>query len=449
MQDALGAGFPPEGASSPALGERRPWDAAVPHWSAGPVESAGCHTNLPLVPGQPGREVPGRASAKGRIRSRGQPEALPAGEASIGLCRRAGWHRRAPRHPASPRRCSPQLCGRREGTARGASRDIPLPLCSPGRGPAAQLRVPLPSRTGASPRKSSRCPPAAGSGAGGAALPLPAPQRRRCPQARSGHSGSGLPRASPAARRSRGLPGGREGVRLGPSPALGAGAMSHCQQRCKRQLGRVIRFFYQFVTGTLSQDSVEDEFELSTVCHRPEGLEQLQEQTKFTRKELQVLYRGFKNECPSGIVNEENFKQIYSQFFPQGDSSTYATFLFNAFDTDHDGSVSFEDFVSGLSTILRGTIDDRLNWAFNLYDLNKDGCITKEEMLDIMKSIYDMMGKYTYPAMREEAPREHVENFFQKMDRNKDGVVTIEEFLESCQKDENIMRSMQLFDSVI
>uniref|UniRef100_A0A2K5MUG8 Potassium voltage-gated channel interacting protein 2 n=10 Tax=Cercopithecidae TaxID=9527 RepID=A0A2K5MUG8_CERAT len=160
-------------------------------------------------------------------------------------------------------------------------------------------------------------------------------------------------------------------------------------------------------------DSVEDEFELSTVCHRPEGLEQLQEQTKFTRKELQVLYRGFKNECPSGIVNEENFKQIYSQFFPQGDSSTYATFLFNAFDTNHDGSVSFE------------------------------------EMLDIMKSIYDMMGKYTYPALREEAPREHVENFFQKMDRNKDGVVTIEEFIESCQKDENIMRSMQLFDNVI
>ncbi|XP_055485979.1 Kv channel-interacting protein 2 isoform X4 [Psammomys obesus] len=183
------------------------------------------------------------------------------------------------------------------------------------------------------------------------------------------------------------------------------------------------------------EDSVEDEFELSTVCHRPEGLEQLQEQTKFTRKELQVLYRGFKNECPSGIVNEENFKQIYSQFFPQGDSSTYATFLFNAFDTNHDGSVSFEDFVAGLSVILRGTVDDRLNWAFNLYDLNKDGCITKEEMLDIMKSIYDMMGKYTYPALREEAPREHVESFFQKMDRNKDGVVTIEEFIESCQQD--------------
>ncbi|KAL7383984.1 hypothetical protein ABVT39_021860 [Epinephelus coioides] len=196
-------------------------------------------------------------------------------------------------------------------------------------------------------------------------------------------------------------------------------------------------------------DSVEDDFELSTVCHRPESMDKLQEQTKFTKKELQVLYRGFKNECPSGVVNEENFKTIYSQFFPQGDSSMYAHFLFEAFDTNKNGSVSFEDFVFGLSIILRGTINDRLNWAFNLYDLNKDGCITKEEMLDIMRSIYDMMGKYTYPTMQDDAPREHVESFFQKMDRNKDGVVTIEEFIESCKKDENIMQSMQLFDNVI
>ncbi|TNN71776.1 Kv channel-interacting protein 2 [Liparis tanakae] len=184
----------------------------------------------------------------------------------------------------------------------------------------------------------------------------------------------------------------------------------------------------------LSKHSVEDDFELSIVCHRPESMDKLQEQTKFTKKELQVLYRGFKNECPCGVVNEENFKIIYSQFFPQGDSSMYAHFLFEAFDTDKNGSIGFEDFVFGLSIILRGTINDRLNWAFNLYDLNKDGCITKEEMFDIMKSIYDMMGKYTYPTMQDDIPREHVESFFQKMDRNKDGVVTIEEFIESCKK---------------
>lgn len=42
-------------------------------------------------------------------------------------------------------------------------------------------------------------------------------------------------------------------------------------------------------------DSSDSDLELSTVRHQPEGLDQLQAQTKFTRKELQSLYRGFKN----------------------------------------------------------------------------------------------------------------------------------------------------------
>lgn len=42
-------------------------------------------------------------------------------------------------------------------------------------------------------------------------------------------------------------------------------------------------------------DSSDSDLELSMVRHQPEGLEQLQAQTQFTRKELQSLYRGFKN----------------------------------------------------------------------------------------------------------------------------------------------------------
>ncbi|RLV92182.1 hypothetical protein DV515_00013876, partial [Chloebia gouldiae] len=251
-------------------------------------------------------------------------------------------------------------------------------------------------------------------------------------------------------------------------------------------------------------DKIEDELEMTTVCHRPEGLEQLEAQTNFTKRELQVLYRGFKNECPSGVVNEETFKQIYAQFFPHGDASMYAHYLFNAFDTAQNGSVKFEwlqttslhaqpiavgvqqrdrllenelhsfddyktpiklqiigslafvikcpkplDFVMALSILLRGTVHEKLRWTFNLYDINKDGYINKEEMMDIVKAIYDMMGKYTYPVLKEDAPRQHVEVFFQKMDKNKDGVVTLDEFIESCQEDDNIMRSLQLFENVM
>ncbi|XP_052384017.1 Kv channel-interacting protein 2 [Oncorhynchus keta] len=203
--------------------------------------------------------------------------------------------------------------------------------------------------------------------------------------------------------------------------------MGHRRRRCKRRLLRVARYLYRWFTGTLVEDSVVEDGELSTVCYRPEGLDQLLQQTKFTRRELQILYRGFKNECPSGVVDEETFKLIYSQFFPQGDSSTYScttdSGFFPPFRLQHlrltptrmelgehsDSST----FVTGLSIILRGSVTEKLNWAFNLYDLNKDGFITKEEMTDIMSSIYDMMGTCTYPCMQNDAPKEHVDNFFQ------------------------------------
>uniref|UniRef100_A0A673AG49 EF-hand domain-containing protein n=1 Tax=Sphaeramia orbicularis TaxID=375764 RepID=A0A673AG49_9TELE len=204
-------------------------------------------------------------------------------------------------------------------------------------------------------------------------------------------------------------------------------------------------------------DKADDDLEMTMVCHRPEGLDQLEAQTNFSKRELQVLYRGFKNECPSGVVNEETFKQIYSQFFPHGGeacvckcyASTYAHYLFNAFDTGHSGSIKFEDFVTALSILLRGTVTEKLQWTFNLYDINRDGYINKEEMTDIVRAIYDMMGKYTYPVLKHDAPKQHVDAFFQKMDKNRDGVVTLDEFILSCQEDENIMRSLQLFENVI
>lgn len=42
-------------------------------------------------------------------------------------------------------------------------------------------------------------------------------------------------------------------------------------------------------------DKADDELEMTTVCHRPEGLDQLEAQSNFTKQELQILYRGFKN----------------------------------------------------------------------------------------------------------------------------------------------------------
>ncbi|KAL3278041.1 hypothetical protein HHI36_013382 [Cryptolaemus montrouzieri] len=107
------------------------------------------------------------------------------------------------------------------------------------------------------------------------------------------------------------------------------------------------------------------------------------------------------------------------------------------------------DFVHNLSILSRGSLDEKLRWAFTLYDINGDGCITREEMTDIVNAVYDLMGKVSEPCIDDNTVKEKVDRIFQKMDKNRDGVVTLDEFLECCQSDADISSSMAVFDSSI
>ena len=39
---------------------------------------------------------------------------------------------------------------------------------------------------------------------------------------------------------------------------------------------------------------------------------------RFSVVEMKRIYRGFKTECPTGLITEEMFHGIYSRFFPHG-----------------------------------------------------------------------------------------------------------------------------------
>ncbi|XP_054005252.1 Kv channel-interacting protein 1, partial [Hylaeus anthracinus] len=210
---------------------------------------------------------------------------------------------------------------------------------------------------------------------------------------------------------------------------------------------RLINYIRQAWTGV--KFALDSEYEEEqTPRYRPDSLASLCRATRFTEAELKRIYRGFKAECPTGVVREETFKCIYSQFFPQGaNTSQYAHYVFNTLDQDHSGILSFEDFVTGLSILSRGSIDEKLRWTFSLYDINGDGCITREEMTDIVTAVYELMGKFADPNLDHQGVREKVDRMFQKMDGNKDGVVTLSEFLEACRADPDISTSMTALDT--
>ena len=89
--------------------------------------------------------------------------------------------------------------------------------------------------------------------------------------------------------------------------------------------------------------------------------------------------------CPEGISSEETFHEIFEKIFPLGDSSKYAHLVFISIDKDDCGSITFGDFIDFLSKMSKGSLEDKIHWTFIFYDVNRDGVITRDEMIKVNK----------------------------------------------------------------
>ncbi|KAF2853987.1 EF-hand [Plenodomus tracheiphilus IPT5] len=178
-------------------------------------------------------------------------------------------------------------------------------------------------------------------------------------------------------------------------------------------------------------------------------LADLQKATHFDKKELQQWYKGFLKDCPSGMLTKDEFQKIYKQFFPFGDPSSFADYVFNVFDADKSGTIDFKEFICALSVTSRGKMEDKLDWAFQLYDIDGDGKISYEEMLAIVEAIYKMVGSMVKLPEDEDTPEKRVKKIFRMMDKDENGSLDMAEFKEGSKRDETIVSALSLYDGLV
>ncbi|XP_050682209.1 Kv channel-interacting protein 4-like [Leptidea sinapis] len=183
--------------------------------------------------------------------------------------------------------------------------------------------------------------------------------------------------------------------------------------------------------------------------YRPEPPATLAGSSRFTPHEIKLMYRGFKQECPTGLVDEEAFKHIFCQFFPLGDATQYAHYVFNTVKHKQSGKLNFEEFLGVLSAVGRGSAQEKLAWVFRLYDVDGDGRISRAEMLSVVRAVYELVGPAVRPPLPRAAADQHVDRIFHLMDTNCDGVVTPDELARWCARDPALLRSLDTLDTVL
>nr|XP_004556422.1 recoverin [Maylandia zebra] len=176
-----------------------------------------------------------------------------------------------------------------------------------------------------------------------------------------------------------------------------------------------------------------------------ELLEELKSNTKYTEAELCTWYQSFLKECPSGRISKQQFEGIYASFFPDADPTAYARHVFRSFDTNADGTLDFKEYIVALHLTSGGKTLQKLEWAFGLYDVDGNGTISKNEIQEIVRSIFNMIPADAQKKLPEDenTPEKRAEKIWAFFGKKENDKISEGEFIQGVMDNKDILRLIQ------
>ena len=123
-------------------------------------------------------------------------------------------------------------------------------------------------------------------------------------------------------------------------------------------------------------------------------------------------------------------------FFPHHCADDFCRHVFRTFDCNRDGVVDFREYMLALHVITNGSEEEKLAWAFRLFDIDNNGVIEPEEVTEIARAILQVVTPAAASADSLEEARQvaraRAKQIFREMDGRGRGFLTRGQFVETC-----------------
>jgi Ca2+-binding EF-hand superfamily protein len=123
-----------------------------------------------------------------------------------------------------------------------------------------------------------------------------------------------------------------------------------------------------------------------------EELQLLLNATAYSPEEIYQLRAQFLADVPTGLVSLPVFESAATLFGIR--DAVLRDMLFRAFDANADGVISFFEFARAMSIMTRGSNIDKVLFAFDMYDLHREGVLRPEVVQPILAALEESFGKF-------------------------------------------------------